>query len=154
MIFRLVTSFAMLALLATGCTESRQITRSGTTPIGRDFVNWYTTWTGSASETHLYFNLRDRGGKVEVCGAVLTNGTRLIRSVEPQHLNNNFLKVGETTILNSLYFFNRLPPQEGEFEVWAVMGQTANCAVTDVDWDPAFKVGDVKFGLRPGRVRL
>ena len=139
---------AMISLSACGEGTSASIT--GTTPITGQFQAGTTLWNKTAAVTAIYFMARERDGQVEVCGAVTTDGPGLYRSGEPKVLQANFLRIGDTTIANSIHYFNRLPPIDltENFGYADAIGQDARCATTGAPWRTEFEGAPIEMVLR------
>lgn len=156
MLSKFATGLSALTLLFTSaCTEGGggAVKVTGTTRIDRNFQLGGISWDNSAS-AFLYYTARNRGGQVEVCGAIGTAGPGLFRSGETQILNGAYLKIGEQTIANRIHYFNRLDPIPSKDEAGSVLGQEANCATTGVAWSPGFEKGRIEMVLRTRSVAL
>ena len=124
--FPLAAAFALVSLMA-GCANVGTGTPSGKTPITRDFVVVTQGWQRQDSLTRYIYLARNRGGVTEVCGAIYSEGTGIVRSLEQRLLNGTALETESGTLTNSISFFNRLNSFEN--------GSMANCVVTDVPWE-------------------
>ncbi|MHA3913765.1 hypothetical protein [Halovulum sp. GXIMD14793] len=145
----------VLATVALGaCTAGSSASPTGTTKIDQRFqVDGINIGRGKA-DIILLFAARENNGMVEVCGAIKTFGPALYQSGEPQVLRGNYLKIGNTTIANSLSYFARLPRGTGEPTLKDVAGKSANCATTGAVWQPGYDKAEIKMVLRANSVQL
>ncbi len=150
----LAAGLSALALLAvSACTDGATSTVTGTTKIDRSFQVGGVTWSGDA-ETLTFIKARNRGGEVEVCGAISTAGPGLYRSGEQQVLQGTYLRINGQTVANQIHYFNRLPQIESVEEAGSVLGQEARCATTGVPWRDAFEGAEIDSVLRSRSVQL
>lgn len=142
----LIASVFSLGLAA--CGPGSVSTISGTTTIDKSFSVDGMGWQGSDAVSLLAFTTRENSGLVEVCGAIVTEGNGVYRSLEPQVLKGSYITLNGSTVANSIHYFNRLPGAKAELQAGDVLGKEARCATTGVAWSAAFDNAAPKLVIR------
>ncbi len=140
----LFKSFRLTALAATAlaaaCGNPGSGTPTGKTPITRDFAVVSQGWERQDSVTRYIYAARDRGGVTEICGAIYSEGTGIVKSLEPRLLNSGGLESDGTLVVNSISFFNRLRSFDN--------GSMANCVVTAIPWEQRWAANPPQLRFR------
>lgn len=143
-------SFRLMALAAAavvaGCGNPGTGTPTGKTPITRDFAVISQGWQREDSVTRYIYAARDRGGVTEICGAIYSEGTGIVKSLEPRLLNSGGLESDGTLVINSLSFFNRLSSFDD--------GAMANCVVTAIPWEQRWATNPPRLRFRALRFEI
>ncbi len=148
----LVAAIVLFALSACAPGASVSVTRSVT--IDNSFQSDGVTWRGGSEHTYIVFRAQEYAGLVEVCGAIVTYGSGLIQSAEPQVLQGAFIRINGVRIANSITYFGRLPRQGGEASFSDIVGKSARCATTGAIWQDDFKDADIELILRFKSVQI
>ncbi|MSU88654.1 hypothetical protein GE300_03345 [Rhodobacteraceae bacterium 2CG4] len=125
------TSLAALVLSAgalAACETAQP--QAPTLPVGPGFQVSTIAWADSEATTRIAYALRDNGGRTELCGAIASEGSAAVTTLEPQILNNTRLASGETEIAPGLAYFTRTGS--------VAEGTPATCVVTEVPWNDAW----------------
>lgn len=130
----------LTAPLLSACTEATIATPTGSIPISRSFTKAGFDWARSDAETIVLYKIRDRGGFVETCGVIYTNGTGVYRSLERQVLAAGFIRSAGVTVTQDINYFTKALP--------STTNTVANCAVTGVAWTSAFEKSAPEFDSR------
>lgn len=121
---------------------------TGTTTVDDSFSVDGTRWQGNDALSLLFFRTQEKAGFVEICGAIVTQGSGIYKSLEGQVLQGSYITLEGETVANSITFFNRLPQVTSELEPQDVLGKQARCATTGVAWRDAFVKAEPKLVFR------
>lgn len=117
-------------------------------PIDNSFEGiGYTLTSGGGVE--VYVAPRNMGGKLAVCGFVLTkNATATTRAIERQGTANIAFWLGEAPLRVRTDLFKRYKSEE---DIKA--SPLAGCGATNVVWDESFAKAKIKMELSNGTIR-
>ena len=136
----LATIAVSIFSIVSGCSEAVNYSPSGTAQITKDYDGTVIPWESDSSETIIFYKVRNNGGLVEVCGAILTEGTGVIRSLQRDILDSASLSVNGILVMNKLQYFAHLAPTKPSM--------IANCATSGVAWQAGFDNAEPVFKMR------
>lgn len=135
----------LVAALAAACGPGVVVSRSGAVPISEGF---HVVRVGSKrpDAPHIFYEVHDRYGYAEVCGAIVATSQEALKVAEPVIRAGYFIEIDGVLILNDFRKFTRVTPPDTPETAQAA------CIATDVLWRPAFDGADPVVRLRGGLV--
>ncbi len=134
---RSIALTSLIAVLA-ACTPTPPAQVTGKTPLTKDFVGGELGWRGSRDDrTVIFARIRDQGGMTELCGAVYSDGSSIVKGLERDVLRTSSFAIDGILLVSSIEYFNRIASPDSE--------AMATCAITGVPWNPHFDSRNLEY---------